>query len=65
MDNSFSDFICSGVERIDGRVYGRVFPYYYYGSTQANGVIHGERSTGVGSEGMIEMVLLFLCLGLC
>ena len=34
------------------------FIYYYYGSTQANGVTHGERSAGVGSDGMIEMVLL-------
>jgi len=29
--------------------------------TQANGVIHRERSTGVGSDGMTEMpLLLFL-----
>jgi len=33
---------------------------YYYGSTQANGVIHEEISTGVGSDRVIEMVLLFL-----
>jgi len=26
---------------------------FNYGGTQANGVIHGERSTGVGSDGMI------------
>jgi len=31
-----------------------------YGSTQANGVIHGKKSTGVESDGMIETVLLFL-----
>jgi len=32
--------------------------YYYYRSTQENGVIHGERSTGVGCDGMTELVWL-------
>ena len=31
-----------------------------YGSMQANGVIHGGRSPGAGSDGMAAMVLLFL-----
>jgi len=31
-----------------------------YGGQQANGVIHGGRSTGVGKDGMTAMVLLFL-----
>jgi len=31
----------------------------FHGSTQANGVIQGERSTSVGSDAMVEMVLLF------
>jgi len=37
------------------------FLYDYHGgtSTQANDVIHEERS-GVGDDGMIEMALLFL-----
>jgi len=34
--------------------------YYCYRSTQANGATHAERPTGMGSDGMIEMVLLFL-----
>jgi len=34
--------------------------YYYRGSAQVNGVIHGERSTRVGSDRMIEMASLFL-----
>jgi len=36
------------------------FLCYYHGSTQANGVIHRERSAGVGSDGMTEIDLLFL-----
>jgi len=35
------------------------FLYYHHRGTQANGVIHGERPTGVGSDRMTEMVLLF------
>jgi len=35
------------------------FLYYYYGSTQANGGIHGEKSTGVGNHGTIKMVSLY------
>jgi len=33
--------------------------YYRYGSMQVGGVIHGEKSMGVGSDGMIGMVLSF------
>jgi len=25
--------------------------YYYYGSTQTNGVIHGEKAMSLGSDG--------------
>jgi len=32
----------------------------YPRGTQANGTVHEERSTSVGSDGMIETVLLFL-----
>ena len=61
MDNIFSNFIHSGVERIDRRAYGYVFPLLILRkyNTQANGVIHGERSTGPSRDEMIEMVLLF------
>lgn len=34
------------------------FLHHYDGGTQANGFIHGERSTGVGSDRIGEMVLL-------
>jgi len=34
------------------------FLYYYYRGTQVNGAIRGEMSAGVGSDGMIKMVLL-------
>jgi len=34
------------------------FLYYYHGGTQADGAIREERSTGVGSDRMIEMGLL-------
>ena len=33
--------------------------YYCYGSTQANGATHVERLTGMGSDGMIEMVFYY------
>ena len=58
-NNGVSDFICPGDERTDGRVCGRAFPLLssYHGGTQANRVIHRERSTGVGSDGVTEMVL--------
>lgn len=36
------------------------FLYDYSRSTLVNGVIHGNKSTGVRSDGMIKMVLLFL-----
>jgi len=40
----------------------RVMPflYSYSGGTQENRVMRGERSIGVGSDGVIEMVLLCL-----
>jgi len=55
---------CSGVERVDERVYcyAFIFPslrlHHHYESMQANGVMHGEKSIGVRSGGMIVMVLL-------
>ena len=36
--------------------------YYYYGSTEANGAIHEERSIGVGSDGIVEIALLLYIL---
>ena len=33
---------------------------HYYRSALANRVIHGNKSTGAQSDGMIKMVLLFL-----
>ena len=38
--------------------------YYDYGSSQTNGVIHGEKLTGVGSDRTIEMTLfqIYPCL---
>ena len=36
------------------------FLYYHYGGMQANGVIREGRSTGVGGDRMIEMILFFL-----
>jgi len=36
------------------------FLYYSYRGTQPNGVIHGEKSTGARSDGMIESTPLFL-----
>jgi len=32
------------------------FLYYYYGSIQVNEVIHGQKLTGVRSDGMIKVV---------
>jgi len=39
-ENSFNDFICSGVKRIEGRLYGHVFPVLLLRKyrTQANRV---------------------------
>ena len=34
------------------------FLRYYHGSAQANGVIHGEKSTGVKSDEIISVVSL-------
>jgi len=36
----------------------KYFLYHCQESTQANGFIHEERSTGVGSDRMVEMVIL-------
>ena len=36
------------------------FLKYYQGSAQANGGIHEEGSTGVGSDGTFKMILLYL-----
>jgi len=36
------------------------FLYYYYGSTQANRVVPGGKAAGVGSDGMIKMISLYL-----
>jgi len=35
------------------------FLYYHHGGMQVNGVIHGEKSIGVGSDRMTDMVLLY------
>jgi len=35
------------------------FLYYHYESKQSDGAMHREKSPGVGSDGMIEMALLF------
>ena len=36
------------------------FLHHYYGRIQANSVTHEERSAGMGSDRMVEMILLFL-----
>lgn len=59
-DNTFRDFIRPGVERIDGGFMIVSFLYYYYGSRQANGVVHGEKSTCIAGGEVIKMVLVFL-----
>jgi len=62
MDNGVRDFISSEAEKTDKRAYGYVFSTlilrkYLVGKS----VIQGERPTGVGSDAMVEMVLLFFC----
>ena len=34
--------------------------FHRYGSTQANGVIHGEKQMSIGKERMSKMVSLYL-----
>ena len=48
-----------GDEGIDGGSLWSSFFYRRYGSTQANGAIHGEKWMSVGSDGMSKMVSLF------
>jgi len=45
--------VISFVLELEGLTEGVIVMSFHYGGTQANGVIHGERSTGVGSDGMI------------
>ena len=35
------------------------FIYHYYGGTQANGVIHGERWMSVGSDGTSKTLYIY------
>jgi len=59
--NTFGGFICPGIEKIDGEVYDHVLPLYE--SKLANEVIHGEKSTSVGSDRMdkIALILILIC----
>ena len=57
---SFAIAFCSGVGRINGGCSMVVsFRYYYYKSAQGNGGICRESLTGVGSDGVIETLLMF------
>jgi len=40
------------------------FLYYHHGGMQVNGVIHGEKSIGMGSDRMTDMVY-YTDTGLC
>jgi len=59
--NTFGGFICSRVKKIDGVIYDPVLPLYE--SKLANEVIHEEKSTSVGSDGMdkIALILILIC----
>ena len=58
--NTFSDFIF--FLEFKGLTKGFIVISFihYYGSTQANSDIPGEKPTGVGSDGMLKVVSLFL-----
>jgi len=56
-----SDSIYPRVERIEVGVYGHALPLFLFRRyTGKYGHTWRERSIGVGSDGMIEMVLFFL-----
>jgi len=59
MDNGVRDIISSEAEQTDKRAYGYVFSTLILRKYAGKSVIQGERPTCVGSDAMVEMVLLF------